>query len=92
MQLLLNALVFNVWLPNKKKREIIGRNKRALEIEIPWKSLQPEEEGLATLAESSLSAHCGQSSNQRDQCIDLQYLKDRILTAHPGSPKLCKLL
>lgn len=51
-QLLLNALVFSVWLPNEEKKNEKGWLAQALQI--PWKSLNPEMEGLATMKKGTM--------------------------------------
>lgn len=41
--------MFNVWLPRRVRKENEGGGKKVTaDLEIPWKSLQQEEEGLAT--------------------------------------------
>ena len=60
----------------------------------PWKSLQPEGKGLATMA-GSTAAVVGHLCvfisviRSSSQSTDPQYGEGRFLFAHPGSHKLC---
>lgn len=89
MQFLLNTLVFKVWLPigDREKNE----RGESPDFKMPWKSLRPEGDGLATMA-AVLCLHIVVRAAISHQCTDPQYLKDRIFIAHPSSPKWCKLL
>lgn len=93
MQLLLNALVFIVWLPKEENEGGEGRIKRECQlIKSPESHVSQCEERLAimkgggaTMAGHSMSAFYDQKQ-QSDP--DVQYLEDRVLNAHPGSCKL----
>lgn len=89
MQLLLNILVFNVWLPTGDKEE----NKRggvtghlnALEV------TSARGEGLVTMAASLFVYTLRSEATISNQCMGPQYLKDKVLIVHPSNSTLCKL-
>ena len=78
MQLFLNVLVFDVWLPkgeNQKRRGESGCS--------PFKSL-----GVLELEGEGLQ-QCPPPLSPCDQSTDPWYVEDRVLFAHPSSCKLC---
>ena len=92
MQLFLDVLVFNGWLPKGKRKD------RTLAILIPLQTLivTPEEEELVTVPEGQqqwlpiyLSALLWSEATISDQSTDSQCLENRVLFPHPSSYRFC---
>ena len=82
MPLFLNVLVFNIWLPNGKEKNEQGEKMVPALQAVPWKSLQPEGEGLRANAEVQ----------QWPLPLCLQLCDQDIVRKHAGESQYCRLV